>query len=124
MFVNNYAQYLFSGDGQGITHGQSIVQLANENLSWERMEQMNIGIDAAFLNNRLQVSAEYYIAKSHDVLTSLELLMSTGNGGGNPFVNAASIENRGFELTATWRDNPSKDFSYSVSANISHSDNS
>lgn len=123
MFVNNYAQYLFSGDGQGITHGQSIVQLANENLSWERMEQMNIGIDAAFLNNRLQVSAEYYIAKSHDVLTSLELLMSTGNGGGNPFVNAASIENRGFELTATWRDNPSKDFSYSVSANISHSDN-
>lgn len=123
MFVNNYAQYLFSGDGQGITHGQSIVQLANQNLSWERMEQMNIGIDATFLNNRLQVSAEYYMAKSHDVLTSLELLMSTGNGGGNPYVNAASIENKGLELTATWRDKTSKDFSYSVSANVSHSDN-
>lgn len=71
-------------------------RLANHDLSWERMEQTNIGIDAMFLHNRLQLSAEYYISKTHDVLTSLEILMTTGNAGGNPFVNAASLQNKGF----------------------------
>ena len=123
MFINSYAQYLYSGAGKGITHGQSMVKLSNQDLTWERMEQMNVGVDMAFLNNRLQLSAEYYISTSHDVLTALDILMSTGNAGGNPFVNAASIENRGFELTATWRDKVNKDFSYSATANISHSKN-
>jgi len=123
MFVNNYAQYLFNGDGKGATNGQSIVQLANQNLSWERMEQKNIGLDLAFLSNRLQVSAEYYIATSHDVLTPLQLLMTTGNGGSNPYVNAASIENKGFEFSATWREKLNSGFSYSASINVSHSKN-
>lgn len=123
MFVSNYPQYLYGGAGQGITNGQTIVKLSNQDLTWERMEQINVGVDLAFLNNRLQFSAEYYKSTSHDVLTSLDLLMSTGNAGGNPFVNAASIQNKGFELTAVWRDKVNKDFSYSVSANISHAQN-
>lgn len=49
--------------------------------------------------------------------------MTTGNAGGNPFVNAASLQNKGFELTATWRDKINKNLSYQLSANISHSDN-
>ena len=80
-------------------------------------------MDIAFLKSRLQFSAEYYLSKSHDVLTALPILMTTGNSGGNPYVNAASIQNKGFEITGTWRDQISKDFSYSVSANISHSKN-
>ncbi len=123
MYVNNYAQYLFNGDGKGATYGQTIVQLSNQDLGWETMEQKNFGVDLSFLNNRLSLSAEYYISTSHDVLTSLELLMSTGNGGGDPYVNAASIENKGFEITATWRDRPTQDFSYSISLNVSHNDN-
>lgn len=123
MFVSKYPQYLFNGAGQGISYGQIIMQLANQDLTWERMEQKNFGIDMAFLKNRLQVTAEYYIATSHDVLTALPILMSTGNAGGSPYVNAASIENKGFELTATWNDQVNDDFSYSISANISHSDN-
>ncbi len=123
MYVNSYAQYLFNGDGQGATNGQTVVKLSNQDLSWETMEQKNFGVDMSFLNNRLSLTAEYYISTSHDVLTSLQLLMTTGNGGGNPYVNAASIENKGFEVTATWRDRPTQDFSYSVSLNFSHSDN-
>lgn len=122
MFINSNAQYLFNGDGNGATMGQIMDTLANSDLSWETMEQKNFGVDMAFLNNRLTFSAEYYISTSHDVLTPLELLMTTGSSG-TPFVNAASIENKGFELTATWRDKPTKDFSYSISANISHTKN-
>ncbi len=123
MFINSYPQYLYSGDNNGITYGQIMMKLANEDLSWERLEQTNIGIDAAFLDNRLQASLEYYISKSHDVLTGLDLLMTTGNAGGNPMVNAATIENKGVELTLSWKDQVNDDFSYSVSANLSHTAN-
>ena len=123
MYINNYAQYLFSGGSGEITHGQTMVKLSNQNLTWERLEQTNIGLDLGVLGNRLQMSAEWYRSTSHDVLTALELLMTTGNGGGNPYVNAASIQNQGFELTASWRDQVNKDFSYSIGANVSHADN-
>lgn len=123
MYINNYAQYLFSGGNGEITHGQTMVKLSNQNLTWERLEQINIGADLSMFDNRFQMSAEYYRSTSHDVLTALNLLMTTGNGGGNPFVNAASIQNSGVELTLSWKDQVTKDFSYSISANISHSDN-
>ncbi len=123
MFINNYAQYLFNGGNGEITHGQTMVKLSNQNLTWERLEQTNVGLDLGVLGNRLQMSAEWYRSTSHDVLTPLQLLMTTGNGGGNPYVNAASIRNQGFELTASWRDQVSKDFSYSIGANVSHSAN-
>lgn len=123
MFINSYAQYLFNGAGKGATIGQTVEKLSNMDLSWETMEQKNIGLDMSFLNNRLSFSLEYYISTSHDVLTALPLLMTTGNAGSNPYVNAASIENKGFEISATWRDRPTKDFSYSVTINASHSEN-
>lgn len=123
MYINNYAQYLFSGGQGDITHGQTMVKLSNQNLTWERLEQINAGVDLSVLNNRLQMSAEYFNSTSHDVLTALNLLGTTGNGGGNPYVNAASIRNSGFEFNVTWRDQPNKDFSYSVSANLSHTAN-
>lgn len=123
MYINNYAQYLFNGGQGDITHGQTMVKLSNQNLTWERLEQLNVGFDLSMFNNRFQVSGEYYRSRSHDVLTALDLLMTTGNGGGNPYVNAASIQNSGVEFTLSWRDQVTKDFSYSISANLSHSDN-
>jgi len=123
MYMLSTAQYLFNGDGKGATMGQTVASLSNADLSWETMEQKNFGVDLSFLNNRLAVTAEYYISTSHDVLTGLPILGSTGNAGGSPVVNAASIENKGFELTTTWRDRLENGFSYSVSLNLNHSDN-
>lgn len=120
MFVNSYPQYLF--DGSSATMGQAIVDLANSNLTWETLRQQNYGIDAAFLGNRLQVSAEYFNSKSENVLTTLEILATTGSAS-SPYVNAASITNQGVELTIGWRDRIGTDFNYSVSANFSHTKN-
>lgn len=120
MFVNSYAQYRF--DGNGATMGQAIVDLANNDLTWETLTQQNYGIDAAFLGNRLQVSAEYFNSKSKDVLTTLKILATTGSAS-SPYVNAASITNKGFELTLSWKDKIGTDFNYSISANVSHTKN-
>ena len=120
MFVNSYAQYRF--DGNGATMGQAIVDLANNDLTWETLTQQNYGIDAAFLGNRLQVSAEYFNSRSKDVLTTLKILATTGSAS-SPYVNAASITNKGFELTLSWKDKIGTDFNYSISANVSHTKN-
>ncbi|HWI93031.1 MAG TPA: TonB-dependent receptor [Flavisolibacter sp.] len=99
--------------------GMTQSQLTNIDLVWERKTMTNIGIDAAMLKNRLNVSIEYFRAKSKDLLVYLPILMSSGNEGGNPAVNAGSLANKGIEIEAGWRDRIGNDFSYNVSLNVS-----
>ncbi|MGZ5246635.1 MAG: SusC/RagA family TonB-linked outer membrane protein, partial [Flavitalea sp.] len=93
-------------------------QLANANLRWETKKTTNIGLDAALFNNRVQLTAEYFIAKTEDVLVDLPISLTTGNAGGNPPVNAASLKNTGFELAATYRSAPVGDFRWDVTLNF------
>ncbi|MDR2057474.1 MAG: TonB-dependent receptor [Dysgonamonadaceae bacterium] len=99
--------------------GMTQSRLTNIDLVWEKTTQANIGLDAAFLNNRLRVSMEYFDSKSKDLLVYLPILMTSGNEGGNPAVNAGSLSNKGIEVEIGWRDKIGKDFSYSASLNFS-----
>ncbi|MDL2303422.1 SusC/RagA family TonB-linked outer membrane protein, partial [Dysgonomonas sp. OttesenSCG-928-D17] len=96
--------------------GSTQVKLINENLKWETLVQQNYGIDAVLFNNRLSVGMEYYIADSKDILYGMPIASSTGNDGGNPVVNAASLKNTGFELSLLWRDKIGK-VNYKVGLN-------
>lgn len=93
------------------------VKLANPNLRWETLRQQNYGFDATFLDNKLSFTAEYYMAKTADVLYEAPILLSTGNDGGNPRVNAVTLQNRGFEFTAAYR-NHVNDFQYNATLNV------
>ncbi|NJO69465.1 MAG: SusC/RagA family TonB-linked outer membrane protein, partial [Bacteroidetes bacterium] len=106
------------GRDQHLVNGATQVKLANQDLKWETQTQTNFGADLAFLNNKLAVTAEYFISTTADVLTPMPILLSTGNDGGDPYANAAEIRNKGFELSATWKENKN-DFNYSVTANFS-----
>src|SRR5690606_34732217 len=105
------------GRDQRLVNGATQVQILNDDLRWERTEQINVGLDAAFLSNRLGVTAEYYNSTTTDVLTRMQISMTTGHSGDNPLANAASLRNTGFELSATWRDQAG-DFNYSVGTNL------
>lgn len=113
-FINLFPQVVF---GDQVQSGMTQVKLANENLKWEKMEQFNAGFDATVLNNRLDLSFDYFIKNTKDILTPMQLLSITGNNGGDPYANAASIRNTGVELSATWRDRIGKDFSYNINVN-------
>ncbi|MBT1696096.1 TonB-dependent receptor [Fulvivirgaceae bacterium PWU4] len=106
------------GRDQHLVNGATQVKLANSNLRWETKEQINFGADLAFLNSRLALTFEYFISTTKDVLTEMPILMSTGNDGGNPWVNAASIRNKGVEITTTWKDQV-QGLKYSITANVS-----
>jgi hypothetical protein len=93
------------------------IKLANNDLKWEKLTQVNAGFDAAILNNRLNLSVDYFLKETRDVLAPMQILMVTGNNGGDPYVNAVTLQNTGLELSATWRDRINKDFGYSVNLN-------
>lgn len=114
--LNSFPIAVF-GTNQHLETGMTQIKLVNEDIRWEKKIQKNFGLDVGFIQNKLQVTAEYFISTSKDVLTPLPILMSTGNDGGNPYVNAASLENKGIELTASWRESKG-DFKYSVTGNF------
>src|SRR5690606_31497272 len=105
------------GNYQRIVNGATQVIIVNENMRWERTEQINLGLDATMISNRLTLVAEYYNSKTVDILTGMQISMTTGNQGGAPLANAASLRNTGLELSATWRDKVGE-VGYSVGANI------
>lgn len=101
-FINTNPRAIF-GPNEDINVGSTQAQLANPDLKWEERIVKNIGVEAAFFNNKLSLSVEAYDALSKDNLLRLPVAGYLGNLGGNPFVNAASIRNRGVEFGATYR---------------------
>lgn len=67
------------------------------NLRWETTEQLDFGIDAVFFNNKLRLTADYYIKNTRDLLNTVSLPSSLGFT--TTIQNVGSIRNKGFELT-------------------------
>ncbi len=124
--LNNYAYnatinyggtwYQFDGSTPNQSLGSKPAGLANPNLTWETSDQIDIGLDARFLNNRLSMTVDYFNKKTDDLLVSVSLPATTGVS--STTMNAGSVLNSGFELELSWRDQIG-DFSYSVAGNLS-----
>jgi hypothetical protein len=115
--INPFPRAVF-GPNEAEQIGQTVTRLANSDLRWERKKTTNIGLEAALLNNLFTISADYFIAKTEDVLVDLPISNTTGNAGGNPAVNAASLENKGFELALTLRPPASGNFRWDATLNF------
>ena len=99
-----------------ISHGSIPDGLANPDLKWETSEQLDFGIDARFLRDRLTFGADWYNKQTKDLLMTVNPVLEVG--AGSSIVNAGSIRNRGVEFELGWRD-IAGDFHYSVNANFS-----
>lgn len=121
-YIGTINQSIVTVFGGAIVPGSTQVKLVNAGLVWETKETVNVGFDASSLNQRLTVSAEYYNSKTSDVLAETPIAISTGNQGGSPWKNAASLRNKGFEITLGWKDQIS-DFKYSALLNVTTMDN-
>jgi TonB-dependent starch-binding outer membrane protein SusC len=113
----NGTWYQYGVDNIAPTYGSYPSGLANPNLKWETSEQLDLGLDMRFLNDRLAVTADYYHKKTNDLLVAITPVPEIGVS--STTVNAGSVLNRGLEFEASWRDKIGSDFTYSVSANFS-----
>ena len=98
--------------------GATQTSVVAEKLRWEGKATTNVGFDASFLNNRLDFSAEYYNAKSSDVLVGVPIPLSVGSLNAAPTINAATLKNTGIEISAAYHKTTGA-FTYDVSANFS-----
>ena len=106
--------YLFGGDKSGIaTYGNPVAS----NLTWETVQQKNIGLDMAFLENRITFTGEAYIRDTRNMLTTGKALPSV-YGASAPKTNNADLRTQGYELSLSYRDSfmlLGLPFEYSVS---------
>jgi TonB-linked SusC/RagA family outer membrane protein len=86
----------------------------DEDIHWEVMTGIDIGISGQFLKNRLGLELGYYSKTTDDLLAHVS--PSASLGAGYAITNAGSINNRGFEFTVSWKDNIEA-FSYGVNFN-------
>ncbi len=114
------ADYFFGDDKVGKIIGSYPNKIANPDLSWERSDQWDIGVDARFLNSRLGLVFDWYRKTTKDWLVSAPILASYGTGA--PTINGGDVRNQGVELGITWNDKVG-DFSYSVGANMAYNKN-
>lgn len=103
--------------------GASINTVVPPTTVWERAVGTDIGIEASLLNSRLYIEADYYNKKTEQAIFDIPILASVGTGSSSIIGNQADFQNSGFEFSATWKDNMSKDLSYSISGNISFNKN-
>lgn len=116
--LNGDATYPFNDI---LTFGNAVGQLGNPDLQWETNHQTNIGFDLGLLNNKFDISFDYYIKKTENLLLVPEVsgvLGSVAPGSSAPFVNAGSIENKGIDLSINFNHNFSDDFGINVGYNL------
>lgn len=89
--------------------------LINSELTWESSNTFDVGIDLGFFNGRLSLSADWYQRNTLNRLGPAEALPAV-LGQSVPQKNNAELRTNGWELSISWRDQVTKDFSYSVSA--------
>ena len=94
-----YDSYSALGDAQRPTN------IPNTGVHWEKQEQVNLGLDLGFFDNRLALTIDAYSKRSSDMLMTLDLPSYMGTKGnssaalGAPKGNFGTIDNKGLEIT-------------------------
>jgi len=78
-------------------NGLQLASLANPDLKWESTAQLNIGLDMAFFENRLNLTANYYQKTTRDLLLATPLPATAGFS--SAIQNVGEVQNTGFELS-------------------------
>lgn len=120
--ISNYLSMdLYSSSKYGV--GQNLVtvlrpkQLANKNLKWEGSNTTNLGIDLGFLDNRINLTADFFLKKTKDLLLNQDLAYVTGYS--SQWQNIGKIENKGVEINLNTTNVSTKNFLWQTDFNIS-----
>lgn len=127
----NTAQYyptyrimdLGAANGEWFQNGRmpntaSVGSLISTSLTWESVRSHNIGLDYAFLNNRLSGSFDYFTRYTHNMVGPAPQLPIT-LGLNPPITNNSDLKTGGWELSLAWRDRLNNGLNYGIAANLS-----
>lgn len=98
------------GENEELIYGATLTRLANPFIQWEETITSNIGLEFGFFDDKLTGELDYYYRRTNDILVGVPIPAYVG-ASNNPIVNAASVENRGIDLSLNWREQKG-DFGY------------
>jgi TonB-linked SusC/RagA family outer membrane protein len=97
-FSSNYNTYLYNFNGTYVSAAIPTV-LPNSNVKWEAQEQFNVGVDASFFDERVNLTLDAYIKNTNDMLVPQSVPVTSGYSDIYvPYINAGKIQNKGVEL--------------------------
>ncbi|WP_167020817.1 TonB-dependent receptor [Chitinophaga sp. Cy-1792] len=98
--------------GTGAVSGWGIGRVANQNIHWETVTTSNVGVDVGLFRNKLNVTLDYYIRDTKDMLYQRSLPpsagMTNGHNASDSYVldmNLGQMRNKGLEVTVSYHDN-------------------
>lgn len=100
--IDPYSTFDRLTSGSTAIGGQEVVTFypglsSNKDLSWEKTNQVDVGLEAGFLNNRINIELDLYYKRTNDLLLSQEIPFQTGFS--SMLKNIGSVENKGIELS-------------------------
>ena len=116
---NGESYYSLDGSDSSSEAGVHKYKLGNPEGKWETSKTTNLGIDAVLFNNSLEINLDVYKRKTTDMLYNQNLPDTYGNLE-LPAVNIGEMENKGFDLMATYHGKVGNDFNFDIRANVSH----
>ncbi len=96
--------------------GLRISRFPNPNITWERANNFNVGIETRTFDNRLYLEADYFYNKRSNILWRRNASIPSTSGLTLPAENIGKVDNTGFDFKIEWSDNIGKDWRYSISA--------
>ena len=103
--------------GDNLYDGLGAQTVLQNFLKWEVVSEWDVGVDFAFLRNRLSGELDYYHRTTDTVVFYVPI--ATGGGTAELLSNNGRVLNSGFELTLGWADSVGKDFQYNIGLNLS-----
>ena len=99
--------------------GMDWSDLGNDELTYEKKHELNLGFDAGFFNNRINFALDWYTRNNYDLIG---LIRTTGAGGQiEKLANVASMKSHGVEFTLSTKNIQTKDFSWTTDFIFSYS---
>ncbi|MCB4807896.1 TonB-dependent receptor [Tamlana sp. 62-3] len=114
----NGTDYVF---GEDHLNGVQVAGLANQELTWERSKEVNLGVDLAVVQNRVRLGLEVYNKKTVDAILGKTLSAITGYG--TAIGNYGSVRNKGVEITLNTTNIQTENFKWTTSLNYARNKN-
>ncbi|PKA98502.1 TonB-linked SusC/RagA family outer membrane protein [Flavobacteriaceae bacterium MAR_2009_75] len=98
-------------------------RVPNTGITWEVATNINLGIDARFIKNKLNLEFDWFLNKRTDILTTPSASLPSLSGITPPRQNFGEVENKGFDFILGWNDYIGEEFSYGITVNAGYAKN-
>lgn len=116
------------GFGNYVVNNSQVTTLSesrvpNTGITWEVATNINLGLDARFIKNKMNLEFDWFLNKRTDILTTPSASLPALSGISPPRQNFGEVENKGFDFILGWNDYIGEEFSYGITVNAGYAKN-